>query len=165
MSDTQFMELALEEALRAKAEGQMPVGSVIVRDQVVIAQGHNRVLALADVTAHAEVMAIRAASIALGITDLSGCTVYTTMEPCPMCLGAVLASNIRRLVLGGRILEELRSYGDYSVEGLVALAGWSRHLTVATGVLPERGEHLLREWALTQTARIPRGAAASRESI
>ena len=91
------LSLAFAAARRAAAEGEVPVGAVVVRDGVVIAVAHNRPRALRDPTAHAEILAIRAACLALDDERLSGCDLYVTLEPCPMCAGAISFARIRRL--------------------------------------------------------------------
>ena len=96
-----FMEIALEEARKGEAKGNGPVGSVIVKDGVVIAKGFNQAISNLDVTSHAETDAMRNAGPALGHTDLTGCTLYTTFEPCMMCAGAIVFAGIDTLVLGG----------------------------------------------------------------
>lgn len=100
MQDETFMLLALEEARLALAEGETPVGCVIVRDGKIIARGHNRRHNDHDPTAHAEILAIRRAASVLGDWRLSGCTLYVTLEPCPMCAGAILMARLSRLVFG-----------------------------------------------------------------
>jgi tRNA(adenine34) deaminase len=80
-----FMRMALDEATRGKAEGNVAVGSVIVRGDRVVARGRNLVMSTFDPTAHAETVALREAGQALKLVDFSGCTLYTTFEPCPMC--------------------------------------------------------------------------------
>lgn len=100
MQDETFMLLALEEARLALAEGETPVGCVIVRDGRIIARGHNRRHNDHDPTAHAEILAIRRAASVLGNWRLSGCTLYVTLEPCPMCAGAILMARLSRLVFG-----------------------------------------------------------------
>ena len=100
MQDETFMLLALEEARLALAEGETPVGCVIVRDGRIIARGHNRRYNDHDPTAHAEILAIRRAASVLGDWRLSGCTLYVTLEPCPMCAGAILMARLSRLVFG-----------------------------------------------------------------
>jgi len=92
-----FMELALAEARQAGERGEVPVGCVIVRDGVVIARAGNRTVADRDPTAHAEIIAIRAAAGALGSERLDGCDLYVTLEPCAMCAGALSFARIRRL--------------------------------------------------------------------
>jgi tRNA(adenine34) deaminase len=91
------MDLALAEAHAAAVDGEVPVGCVVVRDGEVIARAHNRTLADHDPTAHAEMLALRAAAAALGTERLTGCDVYVTLEPCTMCAGALSLARIRRL--------------------------------------------------------------------
>ncbi len=91
------MDLALAQARAAAADGEVPVGCVVVRDGEVIARAHNRTLAGHDPTAHAEMLALRAAAAALGTERLTGCDVYVTLEPCTMCAGALSLARIRRL--------------------------------------------------------------------
>ena len=98
--DEQMMRLALEQAQAARDAGEIPVGAVIARDDDVIALGHNRRELDGDPTAHAEVVAIRAAAKRLGGRRLSGCTLYVTLEPCPMCAGAIVMAGLQRVVYG-----------------------------------------------------------------
>jgi tRNA(adenine34) deaminase len=97
---TSFMSLALDEARAAGARGEVPVGCVIVRDGAVVARAGNRTLADRDPTAHAEIIAIRAAAASLGSERLDACDLYVTLEPCAMCAGAVAFARIRRLYYG-----------------------------------------------------------------
>jgi tRNA(adenine34) deaminase len=97
---TSFMAMALDEARAAGARGEVPVGCVIVRDGAVIARAGNRTLADRDPTAHAEIIAIRAAAASLGSERLDGCDLYVTLEPCTMCAGAVAFARVRRLYYG-----------------------------------------------------------------
>jgi tRNA(adenine34) deaminase len=92
--------MALDEARAAGARGEVPVGCVIVRDGAVVARAGNRTLADRDPTAHAEIIAIRAAAASLGSERLDGCDLYVTLEPCAMCAGAVAFARIRRLYYG-----------------------------------------------------------------
>jgi tRNA(adenine34) deaminase len=92
--------MALEDARAAGARGEVPVGCVIVRDGAVVARAGNRTLADRDPTAHAEIIAIRAAAASLGSERLEGCDLYVTLEPCAMCAGAVAFARIRRLYYG-----------------------------------------------------------------
>ena len=100
MTDTDFMREALREAKLAAAEGELPVGCVIVRGGEIIARAHNRCEAQGDATAHAELLAIRAASRAVKGWRLSDCALYVTLEPCPMCAGAMVQARLGRLVYG-----------------------------------------------------------------
>ena len=97
---TSFISLALDEARAAGVRGEVPVGCVIVRDGAVVARAGNRTLADRDPTAHAEIIAIRAAAASLGSERLEGCDLYVTLEPCAMCAGAVAFARIRRLYYG-----------------------------------------------------------------
>lgn len=100
MGDAAWMAEALVEAEAAAREGEIPVGCVIVRDGQLVARGHNLREQTGDPTAHAEVVAIRRAAQALGCWKLDGCTLYVTLEPCPMCAGAVSQARISRLIYG-----------------------------------------------------------------
>jgi tRNA(adenine34) deaminase len=98
MSDPEAMQAALAEARLAAEGGEVPIGAVVVRDGAIIARGQNRILRDVDPTAHAEIVALRAAAAALGNYRLSGCTLYVTLEPCAMCAGAMIHARIDRLV-------------------------------------------------------------------
>lgn len=98
--DRQWMKKALREAERAFEEGEVPIGAVVVREDRLIGRGRNMVEALQDPTAHAEIIAITAACETLGEKWLEGCTLYVTLEPCPMCAGAMVWARLKRLVFG-----------------------------------------------------------------
>lgn len=95
-----FMAQALEQARLAAARGEVPVGAVLVRDGRVMAAAGNRVEELCDPTAHAEVLALRAAAAAAGSPRLEGCDLYVTLEPCPMCAAAISFARLRRVYFG-----------------------------------------------------------------
>lgn len=141
-----FMRMALEEADKGGAEGNVAVGSVIVRDGKLVAGGRNLVASTLDPTAHAETVALRQAGAALGKVDLSGCALYTTFEPCPMCCGAIMASDISTLVMGARHNPAESRWGGYRVEKLLELAGWAARIEVVTGILTEECLQVRREW-------------------
>jgi tRNA(adenine34) deaminase len=98
--DLTFMQMALEEASRAPAVGEVPIAALIVQNSQVLAQTHNYRELWQDPTAHAEVIAIRAAAIALGTWRLTDTTLYVTVEPCSMCIGAIILARISRVVFG-----------------------------------------------------------------
>jgi tRNA(adenine34) deaminase len=100
MAPPSFMQMALEEARAAQMRGEVPVGCVIVREGEVVARAGNRTLADRDPTAHAEVLALRAAAAATGSERLTDCDLYVTLEPCTMCVGAISFARIRRLYFG-----------------------------------------------------------------
>ncbi len=98
--DEKFMQAALQEARDAAAEGEIPIGAVVVWKGRIIGRGHNQTERLKDTTAHAEMLAITAATETMGGKYLSDCTLYVTVEPCPMCAGALAWSQIGRIVYG-----------------------------------------------------------------
>jgi tRNA(adenine34) deaminase len=98
MSDSIFMARALELAREAEQAGEVPVGAVIVKDDVIVGEGWNRPISTHDPTAHAEIVALRAAAQKLGSYRLLDTTLYVTLEPCPMCAGAVVHARVKRLV-------------------------------------------------------------------
>jgi len=98
--DLTFMRMALEEAARAPAVGEVPIAALIVQDSQILAQAHNCRELWQDPTAHAEIIAIRAAAIALGTWRLTDTTLYATVEPCSMCIGAIILARIPRVVFG-----------------------------------------------------------------
>ncbi len=100
MNDEQFMRRALELAQRAQAEGEVPVGAVVVLEGKIVGEGWNRPIAASDPTAHAEIQAMRAAATALCNYRLAGAALYVTLEPCEMCLGAMFHARIARTVFG-----------------------------------------------------------------
>ena len=130
-----FMRMALEEAAKAKANGNFGVGSIIVLEGSVIARGSNTVTSTLDPTGHAETVALREAGPALGRVDLAGCTLYTTFQPCPMCCGAILISGITGLVIGARPEPAESRWGSYTAERLIEMAGCGDRIDVVTGIL------------------------------
>jgi len=131
-----YMQAAIAQARTGAETGNIAVGSVIVRDGTVIGEGHNTVMADGDPTCHAEVMAIRDACRREGAVTLNGATLYTSMEPCPMCLWAIRTAGIARLVLGARHAHFDRpDLGRYSVERMIEMTG--APLKVTTDVMVE----------------------------
>jgi tRNA(adenine34) deaminase len=104
MIDETFMREALELAREAHRAGEVPVGAVVVRDEIVIGRGRNSPISRLDPTAHAEILALGEAAAALQNYRLEDATIYVTLEPCVMCAGALVASRVRRLVFGARDL-------------------------------------------------------------
>lgn len=100
MSDEEYMRRALELARRAQEEGEVPVGAVVVLDGTIVGEGWNRPIAASDPTAHAEIQALRSASSSLKNYRLTGATLYVTLEPCDMCVGAMFHARVARAVYG-----------------------------------------------------------------
>lgn len=145
MDHEQHMDLALRLAAEALERGDWPVASVIVRDGQVLSSGQNRQNTLKDITVHAETDALRSAFTALGSTDLSGATLYSTMEPCAMCAEAMRMAKIGRLVLGLRHADLKRTdLGSYSIEAFCKMLAWP--LELVTGVRHAECEAIRRNW-------------------
>ena len=140
-SDEDFMRQALSEAQRAAEAGEVPIGAVIVHAGRIVGRGRNACERLNDATAHAEMVAITAAGSALGDWRLEDCTLYVTLEPCPMCLGACLNARVKRVVYGAR---EPKSGACGSVVDLAAPPGYNHALEVSGGVLADLAGGLMR---------------------
>ncbi len=119
----EYMKLALEEARLAAAQGEIPVGAVIVKDGQIIARAHNRRETDHDPTAHAEMLCMRQAARALGDWRLRGCTLYVTLEPCPMCAGAMVMSQLDKCVWGAADEKQGCCGSVYDLPGDPALCG------------------------------------------
>lgn len=135
------MAEALAEARRAAAMGEVPIGAVVVRGEEVVGRGHNRREMDGDPLAHAELLAIREAARACAGWRLTGCTMYATLEPCPMCAGALVASRIERLVYGAA---DPKAGFCGSLGNLTQDPRLNHRLEVSSGVLAEESAALLR---------------------
>lgn len=138
MDDTYYMKQALKEAQQAQAADEIPIGAVIVCNDQIIARAHNLTETLTDVTAHAEMQAITAASSVLGGKYLNTCTLYVTVEPCVMCAGAIAWAQLGRLVYGAP--DEKRGYSVYAPNAL------HPKTQVTNGVLEEDCAALMRQF-------------------
>jgi tRNA(adenine34) deaminase len=146
------MDLALAAGADAMARGDWPTGSVIVLDGKVLASGQNRQNTLSDITVHAETDALRSAFASLKKTSLDGATLYTTMEPCPMCAEAMRMAKVSRLVLGLRHAELKRTdLGTYSIEAYCRMLEWP--LDIVTGVRHAECLALRRRWGKDKVKR------------
>ena len=137
------MAEALSLARRAGEEGEVPIGAVVVRDGVVIGRGWNRNIGLNDPTAHAEVMALREAGANLGNHRLPGCSLYVTLEPCPMCVGAMIHARLARLVYGATDPKTGAAGGVFDLLGNPA---HNHAVAVAGGCLAEECSVLLKDF-------------------
>lgn len=141
--DEAWMRAALELAARAEAEGEVPVGAVVVRDGTVIGEGWNRPIVSHDPTAHAEILALRAAAAQACDYRLGGATLYVTLEPCPMCAAAMAHARVERLVFGAF---DPRQGAAGSVFNLVAVDAMNHRVDAYGGVLSEECGALLRRF-------------------
>jgi len=117
MEDAEYMRRALELAGRAQKEGEVPIGAVVVQDGKIVGEGWNRPIAASDPTAHAEIQAMRAAAKATGNYRLTGTTLYVTLEPCDMCVGAMFHARIARVVYGAKDPKKLVLKNQVVLEG------------------------------------------------
>jgi len=142
-TDAQWMEHALRLARRAEAEGEVPVGAVVVREGLLLGEGWNRPIGSHDPTAHAEIQALRAAAQQVGNYRLPGATLYVTLEPCPMCAGAMVHARIGRVVYGA---PDPRSGAAGSVFNLLQSDALNHRAEVQGAVLAEASAELLRRF-------------------
>ena len=137
------MQLALDEARDAAEQGEVPVGAVLVRDDEELGAGWNAPIASNDPTAHAEIMALRAAAAAAGNYRLPGSTLYATMEPCPMCAGAIVQARVARVVYAAR---DQRWGAVESVFEILGSRSLNHHVDCAGGVLAEESARRLKSF-------------------
>jgi tRNA(adenine34) deaminase len=141
LTDVDYMTRALELARVAEAAGEVPVGALVVRDGLVVAEGWNRPIRSNDPTAHAEIVALRAAGQALGTYRLTGTTLYVTLEPCAMCASAIVHARVQRLVFAAT---DPRAGAAGSVFNIVQHPSLNHRVECTGGVLAEECGALLR---------------------
>jgi tRNA(adenine34) deaminase len=138
MTDEQYMQRALDEARKAEAKGEIPIGAIVVCKDRIIARAHNLTETLCDVTAHAEMQAITMAANELGGKYLTDCTLYVTVEPCPMCAGAIGWAQVPRIVYGAP--DEKRGFRRFAPDVLHPKA------TVIGGVLEDECREIMQQF-------------------
>ena len=143
MGHDMFMREALAESEKAQAKGQVPIGAVLVKDGEVIASGHNLKETLQDPTAHAEMIAIREAAGKLRSWRLDDADLYVTIEPCPMCMGAMLQARVRRVIFGAF---EPKAGAAGSTVDLSVIRQFNHRIEVIDGVLEEECRRLMQEF-------------------
>jgi tRNA(adenine34) deaminase len=154
-SDEQGMEAALREARASEAIDEVPIGAVIVHDGLVIGRGHNQVESLKDATAHAEILAIGAASNTLASWRLNECVMYVTLEPCAMCAGAIVLARVGRLVYGAW---DPKAGACGSVLDVIHEPRLNHRVEVVAGVLGEACGAILREFFVRKRRKAGAGA-------
>ncbi len=152
--DEHWMRQALVQAQYAADSGEVPVGAVLVRDNELIGEGYNRPIATCDPTAHAEVMALRSAAIKIENYRLVDSTLYVTLEPCPMCAGAIIHARVARVVFG---VADPRSGAAGSVFDLLQSNVLNHRSSVVGGVLAESCGALLRDFFRARRSRLTLG--------
>ena len=153
MSDAEFMRAALELARQAAAAGEVPVGAIVVREGEVLGRGYNHPISSHDPTAHAEIVALRDAAQRLANYRLVGCDLYVTLEPCPMCVGAIMHARLGRVVYGA---PDPKTGACGSIIDLLADSRLNHHTTAVGGVLGEETSGLLRAFFGARRSRIDR---------
>jgi tRNA(adenine34) deaminase len=143
MDDLQAMQTALTEARLAGEAGEVPIGAVVVLDGAIIARGQNRVLRSLDPTAHAEIVALRAAAAAIVNYRMSGCALYVTLEPCAMCAGAMIHARIDRLVYAAA---DPKAGAAGSVLSVLNHPQLNHQMIVTQGILADEASELLRNF-------------------
>ncbi|MBY0280060.1 tRNA adenosine(34) deaminase TadA [Candidatus Binatia bacterium] len=153
MDDREWMRIALAEARRAAAEDEVPIGAVVVLDGREIARAHNQPILRRDPTAHAEVLALRAAAERVGAYRLPGSVLYATVEPCAMCLGAALHARVARVVYGAA---DPKGGAAGTVLDLRAVPALNHEIAVVGGVAAEDSARLLRDFFAARRPRATR---------
>jgi tRNA(adenine34) deaminase len=138
-----FMRAALDQARLALAAGEVPIGAVVVIDERIVARGYNQPISAHDPTAHAEIVALRAAAAAVGNYRLTGARLYVTVEPCLMCVGALVHARVAELIYGA---PEPKTGALVSTARAHETPGLNHRFTVAAGVLEDECRELLQEF-------------------
>lgn len=153
MTDTDYMHLALEEAQTAFRENEIPIGAVLVCHDMVIAKGHNRREATTDPTSHAEIEVIREASQFLSRWRLTDCVLYVTIEPCPMCAGAIMNARVGKVVYGS----PNPLYGGIDSKFHIGASGVLNHtLEIKSGICQKKCQALMDDFFLTHRDGLPK---------
>lgn len=143
MSDVAFMRAALEEAEKALEKGEVPIGAVVVSNGEIVARAHNLKEELKDPTAHAEILAIQEATRNLKKWRLNDCTLYVTLEPCPMCAGALVQSRVKRVVYG---VHDLKAGAAGSVINILDEPRFNHQVNVSSGILEEECRDIMQRF-------------------
>lgn len=156
MKDRDYMQAALDEARKAASLGEIPIGAVVVRGGEIIAAAHNMREILRDATAHAEILAIREACARLKSWRLSDCTLYVTVEPCPMCSGAIVNGRVGRVVYG---CPDIKAGGAESIFNIITNPNLNHRAEVVSGVCEEECAAVMKEFFRKRRAEKKRAAA------
>ena len=141
--DEKWMSLALEQARKAEEEGEVPVGAILVKDGLLVAKAHNQPISTNDATAHAEIQLIRAAGKKLKNYRLTGTSLYVTLEPCAMCLGAIMHARVEHVVFGAY---DPKTGVCGSSENLINAKCFNHKINLASGVMENECRQLLKNF-------------------
>ena len=145
--DEKWMNLALEQAVKAEKEGEVPVGAILVKDGLVVARAHNQPISTNDPTAHAEIQLLRAAGEELNNYRLTGTSLYVTLEPCAMCLGAMMHARVERIVYGAH---DPKTGVCGSSENLIDANCFNHKIDLVSGVLENECKQLLKKFFISR---------------
>ena len=145
--DEKWMNLALEQAVKAEKEGEVPVGAILVKDGLVVARAHNQPISTNDPTAHAEIQLLRAAGEELNNYRLNGTSLYVTLEPCAMCLGAMMHARVERIVYGAH---DPKTGVCGSSENLMDANCFNHKIDLVSGVLENECKQLLKNFFISR---------------
>ena len=145
--DKKWMSLALEQARKAEEMGEVPVGSILVKDGLLIAKAHNQPISTNDATAHAEIQVLRAAGKKLKNYRLTGTSLYVTLEPCAMCLGAIMHARVERIVFGAH---DPKTGVCGSSENLMDANCFNHKINLVSGVLENESKQLLKNFFISR---------------
>ena len=145
--DEKWMSLALEQAVKAEKEGEVPVGAILVKDGLVVARAHNQPISTNDPTAHAEIQLLRAAGEELNNYRLTGTSLYVTLEPCAMCLGAMMHARVERIVYGAH---DPKTGVCGSSENLMGANCFNHKIDLVSGVLENESKQLLKKFFISR---------------
>lgn len=139
-SDEKWMQIAIQEAIKARNEGEVPIGAVIIKDGILLSKGHNSPISSNDPTAHAEIQVIRHAGEKLENYRLSGTSLYVTLEPCSMCMGAIMHARIKRVIFGAY---DNKIYSTPIPRNIKKFQHFNHKLIVTHGILEDNCKQLL----------------------
>jgi len=145
--DEKWMRLALKEAIKAENEGEVPVGAILVKNGLIVARAHNQPILTNDATAHAEIQLLRAAGKKLKNYRLTGTSLYVTLEPCAMCLGAIMHARIDRLVFSAY---DPKTGVCGSSENLMDANCFNHKINLVSGVLENESKQLLKNFFISR---------------
>ena len=145
--DEKWMSIALEQAVNAEKEGEVPVGAILVKDGLIVARAHNQPISTHDATAHAEIQLLRAAGGKLKNYRLTGTSLYVTLEPCAMCLGAIMHARVDRIVFGAF---DPKTGVCGSSENLIDANCFNHKVHLVSGVLEDESKQLLKKFFVSR---------------